>query len=347
MENGSENTSNVAENIGSAVEATVAPAETASKVTEAAKATTGVPDYVTYPRTFATYRWWKPLLTGLLILIFFAIFSTGTIILSVTASLLSGGSINDLFAMTASGYDSMDTYTVPGAIASLGSVVSILFSVLLGGLVSHWIIKDRPVKSYSSSRGGWNFRVFFPSFAIALAVVGVPLFIDYFFIKGKNFDVKFTVAGFILCLILGPLQCVAEEYLFRGFLMQTIGSWVRIPVVAVIISVLLFAACHPYNILGVIEVACAGLFMCLMAWITNGLETSSAFHIVNNMTIFILTGFGFGAVQSEESIGEMLLSIAFGAVYVAIIFILKKKTKLFESVREDSKKTVALQSEAA
>ena len=41
-----------------------------------------------------------------------------------------------------------------------------------------------------------------------------------------------TLTFFVICLILIPLQCIAEEYLLRGFLMQTIGSWFKIPVLA-------------------------------------------------------------------------------------------------------------------
>lgn len=39
-------------------------------------------------------------------------------------------------------------------------------------------------------------------------------------------EFKFWVLFFILALIIIPMQSAAEEYFFRGFLVQTLGSWI-------------------------------------------------------------------------------------------------------------------------
>ena len=72
---------------------------------------------------------------------------------------------------------------------------------------------------------------------------------------------KFTLVGFAVVTILGPLQCIAEEYAFRGLLMQTLGSWFRLPIIAVIIQAVVFAVMHPYNTIGQIGILSSGLVL--------------------------------------------------------------------------------------
>ena len=51
-------------------------------------------------------------------------------------------------------------------------------------------------------------------------------------------------------------------------------------------------------------------------------------HIVNNMTIFFLTGFGFGAIRTEESWRDFFLTFAISVVYVLILDKMSKKGML-------------------
>jgi hypothetical protein len=44
----------------------------------------------------------------------------------------------------------------------------------------------------------------------------------------------------VVILLLVPLQAAAEEYIFRGYLMQSIGRWLRHPAFAILLPVPLF-----------------------------------------------------------------------------------------------------------
>ena len=88
---------------------------------------------------------------------------------------------------------------------------------------------------------------------------------------------KFSIASFAVVTILGPLQCIAEEYAFRGLLMQTFGSWFRLPVIAVILQAAVFASQHPYNTIGKIGLLVSGCVFGLSAWIGRGIEASPRF----------------------------------------------------------------------
>ena len=125
--------------------------------------------------------------------------------------------------------------------------------------------------------------------------------------------------------ILVPLQCCAEEYVFRGLVMQAFGSWIKLPVIAIILQSLVFAATHPYNIVGVISVALMGTALGVCAYITNGLEASCAAHIVNNMITFLFTGFGFGAVKTDVDVISTVVVICCMCLYIAFLVFAKKK----------------------
>ena len=98
-------------------------------------------DYITYPRQFKAYKWFKPILVGLLFLLFL---------------LLSNGAVNSIAravsktTVTHSGYDDIDFFTTAGAFANFARIACYIPSILLAAL----IVRDRPMSSYWSSMGG-------------------------------------------------------------------------------------------------------------------------------------------------------------------------------------------------
>lgn len=121
------------------------------------------------------------------------------------------------------------------------------------------------------------------------------------------------------------MQCIAEEYLFRSFLMQTFGSWFKIPVLAIVLQTLIFAAMHPYNMIGVAEIVCSGVTMGLIAWLAHGIEASSALHICNNMTLFYATGVGISQISSQTTLLDLGFAILLDVVYILAILFFRKR----------------------
>ena len=283
-----------------------------------------IPDYITFPRTFKTFKWYKPFAVGLLTAVFFFLGSIANTVVVFFIELLSGAK-RSVFADLVHGYDGFNVYTAPGAIASLGGVVWLLVGLILA--VN--IVKDRPFSSYSSSSGnGWSWKIFFKCFFLALLVCSAPVAADMILVDGRTGPTQFTIAGLVLCAILGPLQCVAEEDIFRGLFMQTFGSWFKVTIIAIVLQTAIFASMHPYNFVGVLEVWTIGIALGISAWLAKGLEGSCALHIVNNMTIFFLTGFGFGAIRTEESWRDFFMTFAISVVYVLILDKMSKKGML-------------------
>ena len=275
-------------------------------------------DYTSYPREFVKYRWYRPIIVAATAFAFYTIMGVALLILVI---IVGGGDYSSIQEIVDGGYDSFNAYSATGALITLGSTALFIPAIA----VANFVAGGRTFKSYESSRGGWNYRIFFKCLFIALVLAAVPITIDNLFFIGRMSENQFTVLGFILCTILGPMQCIGEEFFFRGVIMQGFGSWFRIPILAIVLQAAVFASMHPYDAIGVTEIAISGICMGLVAWISRGIEASSAIHICNNMAIFYSVGFGYGYISTETSIHDFVLSVCIEVLYVAVIFICRKK----------------------
>lgn len=286
-----------------------------------------IPDYTKYPREFVTYRWYRPIITSIL---FVAIYILLCIALLFGVSRWQGGDLSAVYAMIKDGYDSFDAYTTLGAIISLGSVALMIPALA----IANKIAGGRTFKSYESSRGGWNFGIFFKCLLLAFLFVAIPIAVDEIFIEPGAGVFRFTKEGLILLTILGPMQCIAEEYVFRGLLMQTFGSWFRFPPLAILLSSAAFAAMHPYNKLGVIDIFITGMTFCIITWLSHGIEASSAMHIANNMAVFYCVGAGYGEIGTNVDQRSLIFSAAISAVFL-IVMIFCKVFGMFEVMKKN------------
>lgn len=124
----------------------------------------------------------------------------------------------------------------------------------------------------------------------------------------------------ILVLLLTPLQCAAEELVFRGALMQVVGSWLKHPLFAILLPVPLFTFGHLYDVYGLLDVAAFAVAAGYLTWRTGGLEAAMAMHIINNTFLFMLGALGQIDLNEESSDGtSLIISVLFMAVLTAVL----------------------------
>ena len=134
-------------------------------------------EYPTYGRQFCTYKWFKPikpiivsLLTGIIFLAFVI-----SLMLVTTKSLPHGFDIS---------YENLDFNNIGLSIYVLGSM-----AVAIPALwIASKIVRDRPFSSYSSARGGWNFKIFFICMLLALVFVAAPVTVRIYLATGFKSD---------------------------------------------------------------------------------------------------------------------------------------------------------------
>lgn len=276
-------------------------------------------EFISFAKTFENYRWYRPILVMIVTLVMFVIFSA---ILTIVFASVYGW---DFILHMTQGYEVMNTEM--GQIFSDLGVIIMLPSLY----IAVKIIKDRPFSSYSSSRGGWNHKLYFKALIIPVIIYIIfeVISLSITGVKGSN---HFSVMFFIACLILVPLQSIAEEYIFRGLLMQSLGSWFNIPILALLIQAVIFAAFHGYNSLGIFGVFVSGLVMGFFTWKTNGLEVGAALHTVNNLAVAFTVMFGLEMASSTAQLNDVIFSIVIQIVLFAVMYYVGGKTNWFGEI---------------
>lgn len=220
----------------------------------------------------------------------------------------------------------------------LANSVSIALVLPVGFLVAR-MLKQRP--GYLSSVVGrfrWGF------FWKATAVVSV-VFLLYTAITFLSDDVEamglevreHTWWLLVGLLLVTPFQAAAEEYLLRGYVLRTVGSWFAGPVPAVLvgglINTLIFMSLHasldPWLNLVYFTMGTVGTYL---VWRTGGLEGAVAIHVVNNMIGMAILPFQDMAAQFDRSAGaggpEVLFQVLATVIAGALIVWLARRENL-------------------
>ncbi|TCC21994.1 CPBP family intramembrane glutamic endopeptidase [Kribbella speibonae] len=100
-----------------------------------------------------------------------------------------------------------------------------------------------------------------------------------------------AIAIIAVTLLTSPIQAAGEEYFFRGYLLQAVGSFVRTSLVAVVVTGVLFTAAHgiwPWQSPALfVDRLAFGLIAGLLVVRTGGLEAGIASHAANNVVTFV------------------------------------------------------------
>lgn len=285
------------------------------------------PDFVTFPRTFENYKWYKPLITIVLVIILYVVFQ---IILTLVFSAIYGNAVID--GIMNGGYDSLNTSDASVYFSYLSIVI---FAPAI--YIASKIVRDRPFSSYASSRGGWNWKIYFKCLLVPLAIYLVYYMISIMAGMESGSSTQVSVIALFLSTILIPLQCISEEYAYRGLLMQSLGAWFKIPILAIIVQAIIFAISHPYNSLGVINIGISGIIFGLFAWRTNGLEAGAAIHSINNLMAFYTVALGLSSLSSTVSFSDFISDIIITLVTAIALYYIGNKKGWFDEKASESK----------
>ncbi|MGC3000682.1 lysostaphin resistance A-like protein [Streptomyces sp. G35A] len=125
--------------------------------------------------------------------------------------------------------------------------------------------------------------------------------------------------------VLVPVQAAAEEYVFRGWLTQAVGAFLRSPWLAVLPQAALFAAAHGWGTTwGFTDLLLFGLVAGWLTIRTGGLEAAIALHVLNNLLAFGVSAAVVDGLSSDDTAADApwLLALADMAavlVYAAIV----------------------------
>lgn len=280
-------------------------------------------------RTAAGYAWWRPLVAGALLLVFGLVASVVIGVVWFILALVTGDlgldqltvadTQAELLALLSDTSNPLTLFFLLGSLAVLLPLVPL--AMLCAGL--------RPVRLRHSVafRIRWRWMLWCAIPATVITVVStslsfLPLLWDPAAIVPVPVDPGRLVVLVVMIIVLVPLQSAAEEYVFRGFIMQAIGAWARPVWVALIVSTVLFTIGHTqYEVWGALSVGVMGLGFAVVTWRTGGLEAAIALHTINNVIAFLLLSSGALGTTQMGSEGSTWLAPVTQLIFtVAYVF---------------------------
>jgi membrane protease YdiL (CAAX protease family) len=289
-------------------------------VTETATPATAQPElaivelpYHRLYRAQPTYRWWRPLVAVLMAAVFFlgvsilvaiplfiVLFATGAIdFLSPTAT----GDLTQLISP-----DMARPWTL---LFGLGSIILVLplvpVALRIAGIRPTGVRVNILHSVLFRLRWRWLLVAFIPATVVWIVTfagqIGIGLALGDELLPFST-DVPTYLVSVLIVLLLVPVQAATEEYLYRGVLLQSVGSWVRWAPVTIVVSAVLFGLSHAYDGWGILTVAVMGVGFAVVTIRTGGLEAGIAMHTLNNVAAFAVMGTGmFGPTGMTEDTG--------------------------------------------
>lgn len=165
------------------------------------------------------------------------------------------------------------------ALASL-TLVALAVARFVHGRAGKWTFSVQP---------GMRWRYLLATFLVAVVVLNAMLWASFLWQGMPQFNSGQSNAGWFVLVVLlsSPLQALAEEVFFRGYLLQAFCSMAGKVWVGVVASSLIFAFMHGLQnpALFAHRLAFGLVSGALVLW-TGGLEAGIAAHVVNNLGAF-------------------------------------------------------------
>ncbi|MGN9840917.1 lysostaphin resistance A-like protein [Nonomuraea sp. H19] len=186
----------------------------------------------------------------------------------------------------------------------------------------------------------WTWLLSCAGLAVLALVLGQITQLVALMVSGEEYSGMFAWTGWerfvpalIVIMLLVPFQATAEEYVFRGWLIQAIGVHVRNPVWAVVIGGALFASLHGYSWAGLADVFAFGVVMGWLTVRTGGLEAAIGLHVMNNMLAFGLSAaagnLDDALIQSKVAVPWQALvgvAVQFAVYAIGVLYLAKKRS---------------------
>ncbi|WP_101848669.1 CPBP family intramembrane glutamic endopeptidase [Zhihengliuella sp. ISTPL4] len=287
------------------------------------KRSTGTPDrqveFHRLARLRPGYRWWSPLVAGILGITVTALLIGAFIAVEMMISSAFGSSTSILEELIPT------RITDPANPLALVNAAVPIILMLPALFFASRLVQGRGVGYLSSVTGRLRMRWLGVSLIIAASIIPFVLLAELGLrqVVGAPTHIDLTHPKVwllsVLVILLIPFQAAAEEYVFRGALMQLVGAWLSRPVFAILLPVPLFTFGHQYDLWGMLDVTLFAIAAAWLTWRTGGLEAAIALHIVNNVLVMLLSTIGIDLGDGTLGLPGLLISIIGTVGYTILI----------------------------
>lgn len=187
--------------------------------------------------------------------------------------------------------------TPPGSlrefvVANLGILV-----MLVGLAIAVMVVQRRPLLTLVTPRAHFDWHRAWQGFAACFVLAGISFGIEHLCYPGRfrlNLDLGQWPLFAPIVLLLTPLQAATEELVFRGYLMQSLRTLTRQPLLIVAFTSVLFMLPHLWNpeaelgMLIMLDYLLIGAFFALVTLRDGRLELAIGAHTATNIFIALV-----------------------------------------------------------
>ena len=211
-----------------------------------------------------------------------------------------------------------------GEVALAFGSIALLLPVFL---LAVRLVQERPAGSLSSVTGrvrwSWLGR------CLAVAVPAIVLVVAGAWWLAPDVGATAAWGGWerfalsaVLLLPLVVAQSAAEEYMFRGWMLQAFGNLLRNPLVPIVVQALLFAALHGWGTpWGFLDLTWFGVLAGWLCVRTGGIEAAVALHVANNGVMMALAA-ATGLLSVDQTAADMPWQVAAVSMVVTTVYTL-------------------------
>lgn len=180
-------------------------------------------------------------------------------------------------------------------VANLGILV-----MLIGLAFAVRAVQRRPLLTLVTPRERFDWYRAWQGFAVSIVLAGGAFVVEALLYPDRytfTADMRQWLVFIPVVLLLTPLQAATEELVFRGYVMQSLRSFIQNPFVIVALSSLLFMLPHLWNpeadhgLLVVADYLLIGAFFALITLRDGRLELAIGAHAATNVFIALLAGY--------------------------------------------------------
>lgn len=241
-----------------------------------------------------------------------------------------------------------------GAITEFVAINASILMLLVGVVAVVEVLHRRSWRTLITPHAQIDWRRMVQGAAVWVTLALVFSLIEHLLYPGRyawSLDLARWLPFALAALLLTPLQCAAEELVFRGYLLQGLGRWLRRPLVLAVLSSVIFTAPHLYNP----EVAAYGLAIMAANYFVMGLflagvtlrdgrlELAIGAHAGNNLLLALIIRYDDSVFETESvfTAGALdpvysLLTLLLSAVLFYWWFFRRSSAVMSDSAMSDS-----------
>jgi membrane protease YdiL (CAAX protease family) len=205
-----------------------------------------------------------------------------------------------------------------GHVTGFAAINASILMLLPGAVAATVLLHRRSWRTLVTPRSGIAWRRIVQGAAAWVALASLFSVVESLLYPGRyvrSLDLQLWLPFAAAALLLTPLQCAAEELVFRGYLVQAFGRLCRAPVVPALLSSAAFTLPHLFNpevaVYGLAIMAAnyfaMGLFLATVALRDGRLELAIGAHAGNNLLLALF-------IHYEDSVFETPAVFTAGAL---------------------------------